>query len=135
MFETVLVALDGSERAEAGIPVAAALARQFESSIVVAHIDERTIAKGDMPPVHPDEAEVLAKVKRNAEDLGATVETDSVVLGGPALKIAEIAERVGADVIVVGSRGESGLKAVLLGSVAHRLLHVAPCPVLVVPVR
>jgi nucleotide-binding universal stress UspA family protein len=135
MFERVLIALDGSERSEAAIPAAKALAEQSGGSIVVAHVDERTVAKGDLPPVHPDEVELLEKVKAQAESIGATIESDSVVLGGPALKIAEIAERVGADVIVVGSRGESALKGVVLGSVAHRLLHVAPCPVLVVPVR
>jgi nucleotide-binding universal stress UspA family protein len=91
-----------------------------------------------MVPKHPDEADLLEKVKGQAEAItadgvDATVESDAVVLGGPAPKIAEIAEKSGADVIVVGSHGHSRLAGVVVGSVAHKLLHVAPCPVLVVP--
>lgn len=140
MFETVVLALDGSARSDHAIPVARELAKQAGGRIVVAHVDERTAVKGDMPPVHPDEAELKAKVKRQAETLSAdgvetTIETASVVLGGPAPAIAEIARSAGADVVVVGSHGNSALGGILLGSVAHKLLHIAPCPVLVVPVH
>ena len=140
MFETVVLALDGSQQSDRAVPVAAALAKQAGGRIVVAHVDERTVAKGDMPPVHPDEAELKEKVTGQAEALSAdgvetTIETTSVILGGPAPAIAEIARAAGADVIVVGSHGNSALAGILLGSVAHKLLHIAPCPVLVVPVH
>ncbi len=140
MFETVVLALDGSEQADAAIPVATALARQANGRIVVAHIDERSPAKGDMVPKHADEDELVAKVKGQVDAIGAdgveaSLESDGVVLGGPAPKIAEIAAAAGADVIVVGSHGHSSLAGVVVGSVAHKLLHIAPCPVLVVPAR
>jgi len=140
MFETVVLALDGSPLSEVAIPVATDLARQAGGRIVVVHIDERTVAKGDMPPVHPDEAELIAKVKKEVEAIAAdgvetSLELDSVVSGGPAAKIAEIAADAKADAIVIASRGESALKGMLLGSVAHKLLHVSPCPVLVIPAR
>ncbi len=140
MFETVALALDGSAQSEAAIPVATALAKQAGGRLIVVHIDERTVAKGDMPPVHPDEADVVEKVNAQAEAIRAEgidvkVELDSSVVAGPAPKIAAIAEEAGADAIVIGSRGESALKGLLVGSVAHKLLHVAPCPVFVVPVR
>jgi nucleotide-binding universal stress UspA family protein len=44
-----------------------------------------------------------------------------------------VADR-GAGMVVIGSRGESALKGLVLGSVAHKLLHLSPAPVLVVPV-
>ena len=140
MFETLVLALDGSPLSEVAIPVATDLARQSGGRIVVVHVDERTVAKGDMPPVHPDEANLIDKVKGHAEAISAggvetSVELDSVVAGGPAAKIAEIAGGAGADAIVIASRGESALKGMLLGSVAHKLLHVSPCPVLVIPAR
>jgi len=140
MFETVVLALDGSPLSELAIPVATDLARQAGGRIVVVHIDERTVAKGDMPPVHPDEAELIDNVKKQAEAIAAdgvetSVQLDSVVAGGPASKIAEIAGEAKADAIVIASRGESALKGMLLGSVAHKLLHVSPCPVLVIPAR
>ena len=140
MFETVVLALDGSERAESAIPAAETLARSAGGRIVVVHVDERMIAKGDMPPVHPDEADLAEKVRAAATAIAdrgieTSTEFDSTVMGGPAPKIAEIAGNVGAGAIVIGSRGNSSLAGVLLGSVAHKLLHLAPCPVLVVPVR
>jgi nucleotide-binding universal stress UspA family protein len=51
----------------------------------------------------------------------------------PAHQIADIARDAGADLIVMGSRGHGAVAGLLLGSVTQRLLHVAPCPVLVVP--
>lgn len=140
MFETVALALDGSEQSEAAIPVAKELAKQSGGKLVVIHIDERMVAKGDMPPVHPDESEIVDKVKAKADEIkgegmDVEIQLDSSVVGGPATKIASIAEEAGAGVIVIGSRGESALKGMLVGSVAHKLLHVASVPVLVVPVR
>lgn len=140
MFETVALALDGSEQSEAAIPVAKELAKQAGGKLVVIHIDERMVAKGDMPPVHPDEGEIVDKVKAKADELrgegiDVSVELDSSVVGGPATRIAAIAEGAGAGAIVIGSRGESSLRGILVGSVAHKLLHVSSVPVLVVPVR
>jgi nucleotide-binding universal stress UspA family protein len=51
----------------------------------------------------------------------------------PGEDIADVARDIGADVIVVGTRGHSAIRGLLLGSVAQRLLHIAPCPVLAVP--
>jgi nucleotide-binding universal stress UspA family protein len=51
----------------------------------------------------------------------------------PAHVIADLARDADADLIVVGSRGHGTIPGVLLGSVVQRLLHVAPCPLLVVP--
>src|SRR5687767_14935261 len=127
MFEVVVLALDGSEESARAIPVAAELAKQSGGRIVVAHVDERTVVKGDMPPVHPDEAELLERVRSQAERLSAggaetTVEVRTSVLGGPAPAISEIAAEANADLIVVGSRGHSALAGLVLGSVTHKLL-------------
>jgi nucleotide-binding universal stress UspA family protein len=126
MFESIVLALDGSELSDRAVPVAAELAKQSGGRVVVAHVDERTVVKGDMPPVHPDEAELIERVKGQAERLSAggiesTVELRSSVLGGAAPAIAEIAS------------GHSALAGIVLGSVAHKLLHIAGRPVLVVP--
>jgi len=52
--------------------------------------------------------------------------------GSPAEEIVDAAKHVGADLIVLGSRGLNGVRSVLLGSVSDRVLHLAHCPVLVV---
>lgn len=140
MFEAIVLALDGSEPSDRAIPVATELAKQAGGRIVVAHIDERTVGRGDTQPVHIDEDELVEKIKGRAEELSAagidtTVELGRSVLGGPAPAIAEIAAKADADLIVVGSHGHSALAGVLLGSVAHKLLQIAGRPVLVVPSR
>ena len=57
----------------------------------------------------------------------------STYSGGPAHEIAEVAKEVDAGLIVAGTRGLGMIKGLLVGSVAHRLPHIATCPVLMVP--
>ena len=58
---------------------------------------------------------------------------EELIMEGPAgEKICEIAKIEGCEMIIMGSRGRSNLKGLLLGSVAHRVLQQAPCPVLIV---
>lgn len=74
-----------------------------------------------------------AAVDRVAEefsDTGAEVKT-YVRAGAPADEIIMAADELGADLVVVGGRGRGAVGAILLGSVAYRVLHQAPCPVLV----
>ena len=138
MFKTIVLATDGSEGAERAAQVAVDLARQNGAKLVLAHIDERMVAKGDMPPVLPNEEKIKDEVKAKAgalaaDGIDASVEFQSVVLGGPGPAIVEIADRAGADLIVTGTRGHSNLAGLFLGSVTHRLLHISKRPVLAVP--
>ena len=71
----------------------------------------------------------------NDDGIEAKLQVTSSMTGGPALIIADAAATASADVIVTGTRGHTALAGILLGSVAQRLLHVARCPVLVVPDR
>jgi nucleotide-binding universal stress UspA family protein len=51
----------------------------------------------------------------------------------PAHGLVDVAAKVGASMIVIGTNGEHPIKGVVLGSVPHKLLHISPVPVLVVP--
>ena len=138
MYSKVVVGLDGSEGAARGLEHAKELAGQSGGEIIAVHIDERIVAKGDMPTADPAEAEVKEKVRGQVDALNdAGIKTELVesviVLGGPGRAIADIADGAGADLIVVGTRGHSSIPGVILGSVAHRLLHIAGRPVLAVP--
>ena len=138
MFDPILVALDGSKGSERALPVAVDLARKYGGKLVLVNIDQRIAAKGDMPHLRPNEEEIQADIKRKAEELSAdgvdaSTEFGTVALGGPAHDIVEIADRVGADLIVTGTRGHTSVTGLLVGSVTHRLLHIANRPVLVVP--
>ena len=89
-------------------------------------------------PVHVDEEQILERIRAQVKELkddgiDATLEVTSTMTGGPAHVIADTAEKQAADVIVTGTRGHTAIAGVLLGSVAQRLLHLAGCPVMVVP--
>jgi nucleotide-binding universal stress UspA family protein len=65
--------------------------------------------------------------------VSAKLEITTSQVGGAAHAIVDIAEQEKADVIVVGTRGHTALAGLLLGNVPQRLLHLATCPVLTVP--
>jgi hypothetical protein len=78
---------------------------------------------------------VQQAVERVAEELRSmTPNVETIVRGGaPADQIIRVADEVEADLIVIGGRGKGAMEAIVLGSVAYRVLHHAPCPVLVTP--
>lgn len=137
MFKTIVLAVDGSESSDRAMTYAGELAKQSGGRVVAVHIKE-LIAGRFAGPVHVDEDEIQTKIRQQIKDLSdagvnIAVEMHSTMTGGPAPVIAEAAARENADVIVTGTRGHTALAGVIVGSVAQRLLHVAPCPVLVVP--
>jgi nucleotide-binding universal stress UspA family protein len=81
-------------------------------------------------------AEAQQNLGRVRDELAARgIEVETVVREGyPATVIEEEAARLGADLIVIGTRGLSGLKHLLLGSIAERVVQKAPCPVLTVKI-
>jgi universal stress protein A len=71
----------------------------------------------------------LVEIKRAHPDLPIRPE---VIEGQPAAEIVDLAQRLPADVVVIGTHGRTGIGHLLLGSVAERVIRRAPCPVLVV---
>jgi nucleotide-binding universal stress UspA family protein len=139
MFKAIVLALDGSETAKRGIPIAVELAKEGKGKIVIAHVEERMATKG-RAPLEVDEDEIQAELRAMvkdfaAEGIEASLEMGDVMAGGAgtAHAIADIAERSKADLIVTGTRGHSPVAGLLVGSVTQRLLHIAKQPILVVP--
>jgi nucleotide-binding universal stress UspA family protein len=101
-------------------------------------VKEITVGRGGGYPVLVDEEEIERQIESQAKELkeaglDATYDQRGTTMGGAAHAIADAATETGADLIVVGTRGQGPLSGLLLGSITHRLLHVAPCPVLAVP--
>jgi nucleotide-binding universal stress UspA family protein len=137
MFNTIVLALDGSEGSQRAIPLAVELAQRDNAKIVIVHVDERIVGKGG-GDIHADEPEIQTEIRKRAEELSkqgidADVVLRDVMVGGPAHPIAEVAAERGADLIVAGTRGHSAVAGLLVGSVTQRLLHLAHQPVLAVP--
>jgi len=137
MFGTIVLAVDGSEPSDRAVEYAGRLAKESGSRIVAVHVKE-IMAGRAAGPVHVNEDEILDKVREqikqlNDDGIKAELQVTSSMTGGPAHIIADAAEKESADVIVTGTRGHTALAGVFLGSVAQRLLHLASCPVLVVP--
>src|SRR5919201_1983234 len=121
MFQTIVLAVDGSEQSNRALNYAATLAKESGGRVLAGHV--RELMAGPAAGPGP----------RNDDGIKTELQITSTMTGGPAHVIAEAAEKEGADVIVTGTRGHTAIAGVFLGSVAQRLLHVAPCPVLVVP--
>lgn len=129
-LETILVATDFSASAEGAIDWAVEVARPQGAKLLLVHALE--------PPL-PTEAdrsrceEVLAERAETIRGAGTPVETRLVVGSGAAAQsIIEAAEGAGADLIVAGTRGQTGLQRVYLGSTAAHVVRYATCPVLTV---
>jgi nucleotide-binding universal stress UspA family protein len=139
MFKTIVWATDGSRNADRALTHAKSMASADGARLIVVHVVELYASHPAAGlPVHANEEEIQAKLKEAVSalsDQGIDVTLKLVTHRGsqPAHEIADVAEDVGADVIVVGTRGHAALPGLLLGSVAQRLLHVARCPVLAVP--
>jgi nucleotide-binding universal stress UspA family protein len=138
MFKVIVIATDGSEAGDRAMAFAKDLATEQKSRLLVVHVDELVPGRGGAEHSVVLEPGLKAKIRDQvsafqSEGLDAQFEVDQVVVSGPAHAIADAAVAARADLIVVGSVGRGPLKGLLLGSVAHRLLQIAPCPVLVVP--
>jgi nucleotide-binding universal stress UspA family protein len=139
MFKEIVWSTDGSEYAQRALPYVKGLAREGGATITIVHVVERIEGAGAVGlPRRADEPELQARLQKLTAELSEEGFGASLIIRGdvgtrPAHEVVEVAQEVGADLIVVGSRGLSAIGGLLLGSVAHRLLHLAPCPVLVVP--
>lgn len=138
MFDVVVWGTDGSEACDCTLDYVRGLAEGGGGRVVAVHVNELAIGRAAGYPVRADQDEIEAKIEGQVEGLKAagidtTLEVASTAAGGAAHVLADAADDAGADVIVIGSRGMGPLRGLLLGSVAHRLLHVAKVPVMVVP--
>jgi nucleotide-binding universal stress UspA family protein len=137
----ILVPLDFSHHAEAILEWGAHLAKEHGSQVILVHayhlpVEFQQLEGAYLPPdfwtnVKTEAQQVLERHAERLRAQGIAVET-VVREGYPATVIQEEAEERHADLIVIGTRGLTGLKHLLLGSVAERVVQKAPCPVLTV---
>lgn len=136
MFETILVPTDGSDGAAAAVAVGRAMSSRLDASLHgVAVVDDPEL------PDHAREAiddHRLEEARSHASALASASEGDvetAVLHTGAAVHetIIAYADEIGADCIVMGTAGRTGVRRLAFGSVAERTVRAAPFPVVVVP--
>lgn len=139
----IVAAVDGSQQSDRGAALAASLARTYQARLVLVTVVRPPEGwwgvTGEPPtPVALSEAlmegqqKVLAAVERNV-DLSGIHYTTAEELGDPSAVIISVCEREKADLLIVGRRGAGLVERMVIGSVADRLAHHSPCPLLIVP--
>jgi len=144
----ILVPVDGSDNSFRAASVAIELASKYGAELQVIHVmtvNQNRRALGFYGPSDPEEISKIVesakqeaspwfeRIKKEAERLGVRLKSE--VIEGPLSIVGDIvnyAEQNNVDLIVIGSRGRTGFKKLLLGSIASGVVTYSPCPVLVV---
>ena len=136
-MERIVVGFDGSEHARKALQRAADIAGGATIAVVSAVAPQRLLRdpSGGVSPEDPADVEArtqaLAEARQYLEGRGVT----GVYIeghGSPADVLVQEAEESGADLIVVGTRGQNVAQRLIMGSVSTNVVHHAPCDVLVV---
>lgn len=143
----ILVPVDFSAPSEAALLCALELGRCLQRSVMVLHVIHdpgsmpgyysRALKKKQLARIEDGAAEMLDEfLKRVAKahaDLLKRKQLESMLVSGlPSSRILEVADKIGASMIVMGSMGLTGWKHLLIGSVAEQVVHLASMPVTVV---
>ncbi len=138
MYDRILVAVDHSEISDRAVVAARDLAVLSKGEVWVLHLREREMgAKTGMLVIDETTDDANAAVAAAVDVLAqagvkAHGEVRNTIFGFAAREIINDADEVNADVIVMGSRGRGDLAGLLLGSTAHKVIHLSERPVLVV---
>ncbi|HSK84905.1 MAG TPA: universal stress protein [Rubrobacter sp.] len=131
---TILLATDGSEEAELAARMAVGIAKGTDSSLhVVNVVDLKAAADPRLrQPLRERARELLDAQETRMREAGGVIATRHLIEGQPDREIVRLAEKIGAGLIVTGSRGLGGVRRALMGSVSDTVVRHAHCPVMVV---
>ena len=138
----ILLATDGSEGAELAASRAVDLARRTDSELHLVHVglvpsflmsDPGTVGYDRMllEEIEDEARELLRKLSWRVKVAGGEVAGSHLRMGEVDLEIVGLAEKLEADLIVMGCRGRRGIRRAVGGSVSDAVIRHAPCPVLV----
>jgi universal stress protein A len=136
-LKQILVPVDFSAFSEKALKYAARFAEQFGSTVTVVHVIQPVVYPADFgyPPTVVDTLD--ESVRRQIEERLKLLASRSslpartlIRVGQPYLEITAAAKELDVDLIIITTHGHTGLKHVLLGSTAERVVRHAPCPVL-----
>ena len=141
-IKRIVVATDFSEGSDAAMEQGFALASTLGATVDLVHVLDPAMltapsSLGAMPLVDAEAImneidDALARRAQQATAAGLVCTSDSLD-GFPPREIVRHAQKVGADLIVVGTHGRTGIAHTIMGSIAERVVQRATCPVLVIP--
>jgi universal stress protein A len=134
-FKRILAPVDFDQTSLKALELAAKVAKQNEGMVSVLHIVPVEIDLSGMPQytdlIKRQEGLDREKLSMIAKDYLADVKWEIVdEMGSPAEVVAEVASKLPADLIVMVTHGRRGLARLVEGSIAEKVLRIAPCPVL-----
>jgi len=136
-FENILFATDFSPAAAHAIPFIKKIARHFESNLVALHVKPPVVNPMTQPvtwPVDVEAAKDFAKEHREELlDTFAGIDTEVLIEEGDIQsRLDNAIQKYNTDLVIIGTRGRTGLAKILLGSIAEEIFRTVPCPVLTV---
>ncbi len=145
LFNKILVPTDFSAHAEEATRIAADLSKRYNAPLVVIHVYEPlsyAVPEGyvlytevQLERMFAEFETRLAAAKRAAEYAGGERVEAHLLQGLIEERICDFATQGGFDLIVMGTHGRAGFKRLVFGSVAERVVQIAPCPVLTVQLQ
>ncbi|AQU84324.1 MULTISPECIES: universal stress protein [unclassified Halomonas] len=145
MYTRILVPIDGSEHARQALSVACKLLDENATTLYLLHVPEALAytttlvwgigavnAEATLAEREKAGEQLLQQAAKSAREQGAQQIEEVLTQGDPVRVILATAEACNAEAIVMGSRGLSDLGGVVIGSVSHKVSHVATCDVITV---
>ena len=132
-FNTILFPTDFSHTGDAALELATALARDTGARLLIVHVEEPPLAYGSGEMYYgmaePSTEQLMAMLKKVVPSDPSVPCEHRLITDDPAGGLVDIAKEDGVDMIVMGTHGRTGLKRLLMGSVAEAVVRRAPCPV------
>jgi nucleotide-binding universal stress UspA family protein len=139
MFKTVLFPVDQSREAREAAQVVANVVQKYGSRLFLLSVLEEAAPEAAVPNPETEpmmSPEAVAELLKNAQALFTQQGIDAETItreGMPAFTICDVADEIGADLIVMGCRGLGLTEDGATESVTNRVINLSPCPVLIVP--
>lgn len=140
-LKNILIPTDLSEYARHVLPYAAEFARAYDAKIILAHVVDMhwvgSVASAEFPGMVESQIESSKKAAVEAmeamrAELGDAPVEVQVLMGSPHVEIVRHARSEDVDLIILATHGRTGLAHALIGSVAEKVVQMAPCPVLTI---
>jgi nucleotide-binding universal stress UspA family protein len=136
MFKTVLFPIDQSREAREAAEVVKSVVQKYGSRLVLLSVVEATDLEESSSTEVMASPDAVAQLLKNAQSMFTEQGVAAEAIereGKPAFVICDVADEIGASLIVMGCRGMGLTEEGVIDSVTNRVINLSPCPVLIVP--